>query len=236
VFDRTDVRLRQGQFSLVASAPGVGKSLLATNIAIRTKVPTLYFSADTDEATVRYRACSILSGYPLDQVEATYSEENWKAFFTERLLRADHVDWCYQSDINMDFVWKRLQANAALYGSYPGLVVVDNLANTTTEPENEYAELRGICRDLQTMARLTNTHVLACHHVKGAKESGLYQIGMADLLGNIGKIPELVLGLNFANDNRYINMHVAKNRSGRAGHVVNLGIDYPKATIGGFQI
>ena len=235
LFDRADLRLRMGQFSLVAAAPSVGKSLLATNIAIRTKVPTLYFSADSDEFTVHSRACSILSGYPLDQVEASSKEETWEEFFKDRLRRADHIDWCYQTDINTNFIWKRVQANATMRGGYPYLVIVDNLANTTTGSDNEYAELREICRDLQAMARLTGSHIMACHHVKGAKENGFYQIDLGDLLGNIGKIPEQVLGLNFGGSG-FINAHVAKNRSGKARHSFGLPVDYTTATIGGFTV
>jgi hypothetical protein len=43
---------------MIAAAPNAGKSMLALIYAIRAQVPTLFFSADTDSATVMIRSAA----------------------------------------------------------------------------------------------------------------------------------------------------------------------------------
>jgi hypothetical protein len=236
LFAGNGLSFRRGQFSLMASAPGVGKSVFATNLSIRTRVPVLFFSADSDEWTVRTRACAILSGTQLDDIEKNLNDEAWEAFYADKLAAANHIDWCYQSDIDLEFLVLRLQAHAELRGDYPHLIVVDNLGNTVADQDNEYAELRGTCRELQRIARSTNAHILALHHVKGAKENGVQPIGLGDLLGNIGKISEVVLGMNrLPGDPNAVNISVAKNRGGKSQQQIRMPLDYATATLGGFE-
>lgn len=228
------VKLRRSQFSIVAAAPAVGKSTVATNYAIRTGVPSLYFSADSDEWTVRPRCAAILTGKPLAGVEQDLTDPAWLPFYQETLSQADNVDWCYRSDIDLDFIIQRVKAHKEVRGpASPSLIVVDNLTNTVTS-DDEYGELRGTCRALQGLARTTGAHVMALHHVTGAKENGDQPIWLGDLLGKIGKIPEIVIGFNRM-DQQWLNMTVAKNRGGPSGRQYAVSIDYSRATVGGFQ-
>jgi len=55
---------------MVAAAPNAGKSMFALIYAIKANVPTLFFSADTDTATVMMRAASHLSGHEQLLVES----------------------------------------------------------------------------------------------------------------------------------------------------------------------
>ena len=232
VFQTAGITLRSGQFSILAAAPGVGKTLVATNLAIRLGVGVLYFSADSDEWTVRQRACSVLTGVKLSDVEHQLGEPAWDDYYADQLRQLDHVDWCYQSDIDMEFIVKRLFAYAELRHSWPALIVVDNLANTIVDSDNESSELRTACRELQRIARTTRSHVMALHHVKGAKESGDKQIGLGDLLYNIGKVPETILGLH--RENGGVVISIPKNRGGRSGGAVPLPVDYERATVAGW--
>jgi len=232
VFARAGLVFRRGQFSLVGAAPGVGKTLFATNLCIRTPVPSIYFSADSDEWTVKQRACSILAGHPLTEVEKQLNDETWDAFYAGELRKADHVDWCFQTDIDPEFIVQRLFAHAELRGDYPQLIVVDNLGNTVVDQDNEGSELRAVCRELQRIARATNAHVVGLCHVKGPKENGTQPILLGDLLYNIGKIPELVLGLHRENDGLAVT--VPKFRGGKHGMHIPVPLDYTRATIGGF--
>lgn len=237
VFQQAGLVLRRGQFSLVAAAPSVGKTLFATNVALRTPVPSLYFSADSDEWTVKQRAISILTGEQLATVEHRLNDEAWDKHYTETLRRSDHVDWCFNSDIDLEFIVHRLFAHAELRGEYPQFIVVDNLGNTVVDQDNEGSELRAACRELQRIARLTNAHVMGLHHVKGPKENGVQPILLGDLLYNIGKSSEVVLGLHWPDSTRTsLCLTVPKNRGGKGGLMLRLGADYERATIGGFGV
>lgn len=232
VFGNAGLAFRRRQFSLVAAAPGVGKTLFATNLAVRTPVTALYFSADSDEWTVKQRACSILTGTALSTVERQLGDDVWEKFYTDQLRSSDHVDWCFQSDIELEFVVQRLFAHAELRGEFPELIVVDNLGNSVVDQDNEGSELRGACRELQRIARTTGAHVMALHHVKGPKENGDKPIALGDLLYNIGKIPEVVLGLHREGGN--VMLTVPKNRGGRSGTTLPLPINYSTAIVEGF--
>ena len=53
------IKFRRGQVCMVAAQPNAGKSMFALIYAIKTKVPTLFFSADTDTTTVAIRAAAL---------------------------------------------------------------------------------------------------------------------------------------------------------------------------------
>ena len=48
---------------MVAAAPNAGTSMFALIYAIKADVPTLFFSADTDIATVMMRTAAHISGH-----------------------------------------------------------------------------------------------------------------------------------------------------------------------------
>lgn len=232
-FAAAGLTFRRGQFSLAAAAPGVGKSVFATNLSLRTPVPGFYFSADSDEWTVKQRACSILTGQKLNIVEQQLNDESWDSFYADKLRGSDHVDWSFQTDIDPEYIGLRLKAYAEQRGYYPEFIVVDNLGNTVVDQDNEGSELRAACRDLQALARATKAHVMALHHVKGPKENGDKPILLGDLLFNLGKIPEVVLGLHRDPQDGVI-LTVPKYRGGKHGQAIPLLLDYTTATVSGF--
>lgn len=233
VLQRNGIHLRRGQSSLLCAAPGVGKTIFANNLAVFTPVESLYFSADSDEWTVKQRICAILTGTPLEQVDQQLNDETWDAYYTQVLTGVDHIDWCYQSDIEPEFIVRRLDAHCEQWGDYPDLIVVDNLGDTYDDSGDEYAALRSSVRELKRIARFTNAHVMGLHHVVGAKENGDKPIWLGDLIGKIGKIPEIVLGL-YRPTHDQLNLTVAKNRGGKANMELQLGVDYARARMGGF--
>jgi hypothetical protein len=232
------VCFRRGQFSILAGSPGTGKSVVATNIAIQSPlVPTLFFSADSDEFTVRMRALAISTGAKLDDVEKNTKDSTWVEHYNNDVLPSiNHVDWCFRSDIDLDFIVKRINAYGEIRGEAPHLVVVDNLTNSVNDTDNEYSELRTTCRDLQVIARETGAHILALHHVKGIHEQAEKRatpISLGSLQYNLGKIPEIVIGINSPSDG-VLNCSVPKNRAGRAGVEFYLDMDLSRATVNGF--
>lgn len=245
-FQRIGLVYRRGQFSLLAAGPGVGKTLFATNLAINLPASpaepdgymrnNLYFSADSDEWTVKQRSCSILTDTDLQTVEQQLNEESWERYYTDRLRAVDHIDWCYNPDIDMEFIAQRILAHTEQRGEPPQLVVVDNLGNSVVDQDNEGAELRSACRELQRMARSTRTHIMALHHTVGKYENGDTAIPLNGLLYNLGKIPEVVMSLHWPNpqDKRFVQLTLPKYRGGPQGATVNLPIDYTRAKVGGF--
>lgn len=224
---------RRGQFGLIAAAPGVGKTVWATNWAYRAGVPTLYFSADSDEYTVSTRMIALITGHALFDVERhlANSEDH---IYDGALKAADHIDWCFESHITPDEITPRVHAYEELHGKPPELIVVDNLKNTVDDPMNEYAELGGVSLALQNLARMSHAHVLALHHTKGEYENGDKPIPLGGLLGNLSKIPEQVVTLYRAGPQE-LGFVIAKNRGGRSGSLGVLPVDYEGARVNGYD-
>lgn len=237
VFDQNRVVLRRGQFTLLCSAPSVGKSLLARNIAAKSShVHTLYFSADSDEYTVRTSILGSLTGQQLEEVEYHLTndpDEKWREYYLTILHQADSVEWVFSPSINLDYILLKLQAYAEIYGDYPDLTVIDNIGDMVTEEDEEYAELRRICRELKKIGRKTDTHILGLAHLKGPYESGIKPVDLGALLGNLGKVPENVIGLYWPYPDR-VAMTLPKLRGGKRGVTVPLEINYSTGSVGGF--
>lgn len=237
-FDQHRLVLRQGQFTLLASAPSVGKSVVARNVVVNTRdIRSLYFSADSDEYTVKTTVMGMLTGEAMAEIEKKLTSDAWEHYYQQQLHSADHVDWCFSPEINLDFIANRMKAHTEMYGEFPKLAVVDNIGDMVTEGEEEYAELRSICRELRKMARYTDAHIIGLVHVKGAFEDGQKAVTMGSLLGNLAKTPENVLGLNWTDPTcSRVQMIVAKARGAKRGAVIPLDLNYDNATVGGFYV
>jgi hypothetical protein len=232
LFRQAGLTLRKGQFSLWVAAPNVGKSVVANNFAAHAKDSTVFFSADSDEWTVRTRTAAILTGARLDDVEQHLVTPEWEQYYGERMKAVDHIDWSFRNDIDTEYIGLRLLAHAEITGDFPGFIVVDNMGNAMENPD-DFGELRVICRELQVLGRKLGAHVMALHHVVGSKEDGAQPINLSDVLGKVSKLPEQVIGMSRANDQTLL-VNVVKNRGGRRGSF-HLPIDYPSARIGGFR-
>jgi hypothetical protein len=63
--DEKGTRFLRGQLCLICAGPGTGKSAFVLTYAPLAKVPTLYFSADSDAFTQLSRSLSILTGWSI---------------------------------------------------------------------------------------------------------------------------------------------------------------------------
>ncbi len=168
--EKRDIKFRRGQVCMVAAAPNAGKSMFALVYAIQSKVPTLFFSADTDVATVMLRATAHVSGHTQQTVEKQMSY-NPNAY-SNNLEDISHIQWVFDSSPNLDDIEDEIKAYIELYGVAPQLIVVDNLMNVVAESDNEWAGLRQIMMELHDMARTTEACVLVLHHVSEQTEYG----------------------------------------------------------------
>lgn len=236
VFDQLRLYLRQGQFTLLAAAPSVGKSVFARNLVVKTKVPSLFLSADSDEYTVKTSVLGVITQTELFEIEKNLRDDSWEDYYAEQLRQADHVEWSFNSNIDIDWIVEKMSAYAEVYGDYPKLLIIDNLGDMLTEDGGDiYIELRRICRELRTIARNTNCHIIALHHLTGEYEDGLKQVSLKALEGKVGKVPESVLGLNWRDKTQTtVEMTVPKARGTKRGMVVPISLDYSRALVSDF--
>jgi hypothetical protein len=111
-----------------------------------------------------------------------------------------------------------------VFGCHPHLCVVDNITNVDNggagDAESFTFGLEGMCEYLNDMARETEAHVQALHHVTGEYSDGLKPIPLSGIKGKIGRVPSLGLTIHRDPDepgmNRVLNISPVKNREGFA--------------------
>lgn len=205
--------LRRGQLSMIAAAPGVGKSALALDIAMRLNFRSLYVSADTDSFTMGLRAAAKTTGHPQEQVERGLSDPDLAPMYRDALAKMWNLRFSFDCS-SMEDVRDEVFAYATAHGEFPpGLIVVDNLVNVA-DGEDDYRAMRSAVSDLDRLAHNTGAHVMVLHHATGRYEDGDTPIPQSGLENKVAKIPAQILTLTRVNDS--MGVHIVKNRAGKA--------------------
>ena len=211
---KKQIKFRRGQVCMIAAAPNAGKSMFALIYAIKAKVPTLFFSADTDIATVMMRAASHLSGHSQLTVEEGLSSNRHS--YDRHLSSMDNIQFVFDSSPSLDDIELEIKAYVELFGIPPELIVIDNLMNVVAESDNEWAGLRAIMVDFHDMARKTSACVMVLHHVSEQSEYGKTSDPPARraIHGKVSQLPALILTLGFDPYNKTLKIASVKNRFG----------------------
>lgn len=200
-FEDMKIIFRRGQLCLICAGPGTGKSALALTQAVRSRVPTLYMSADSDAFTQVSRSFSIHTGLTMDETERYARGEE---VLPSTLIKAEELK---QIPIRFNFlaapklsnIEKSMEAFDELYGEYPALTVVDNITNvrngTEDNAENPFGGLEVFLDYANEMARETQSCVIGLHHVNGPYNDQNRPIPMSGVKGQIGRVPQMILTL-----------------------------------------
>jgi len=217
--------IRRGQVTLVGSAPGGGKSGLLTKIATESKVPTLYFSADSDKGTFGIRVVSSTLNVMTDVAEELLIEKDEDA-----LAAVDddtgHMWVNFDSSPSPKDISDETDVFATVYGSYPVLIVVDNLMDVSTPgmlPVEGHDKILDFCKQL---ARRTEAAVVVLCHVTGQYTDGLERIPRSGLINKIDKRPRLILTLYHVGPT-LLGVCVVKNSNGRASSDGSMEVHIP---------
>ena len=208
------IKFRRGQVCMVAAAPNAGKSMFALIYAVKADVPTLFFSADTDTATVMMRAASHLSGHEQLLVESNLLSN--RHYYDKYLSEMESIQFVFDSSPSLDDIELEIKAYVELFGIPPELIVVDNLMNVVSESDNEWAGLRAIMVEFHDMARKTEACVLVLHHVSEQTEYGKTTDPSARraIHGKVSQLPALIITLGFDPHNQVLKVAAVKNRFG----------------------
>jgi len=199
---------------MVAAAPNAGKSMFALIYAVKAKVPTLFFSADTDTTTVMLRAAAHASGHSQVNVEQNLSTDSH--YYDDYFDKLKHIKWVFDSSPSLDDIELEIKAYVELYGQAPELIIIDNLMNVAAETDNEWAGLRAIMMELHDMARKTEACVLVLHHVSEQSEYGSPTEPPARraIHGKVSQLPALILTLGYNPEFNELKIAAVKNRFG----------------------
>ena len=210
-FDKMKIIVSRSELTMIAGTPGIGKSMLALALALKTGVPTLYFSADTNAHTMAMRLASMASGKSQSEVEHLLETDiGWTKLI---LAKGSHVVWSFESSPSLGDIAQEVKAFEELWGIPPSLIVVDNMMDIAGEGGDEYATMKAITKELKILARDTNSAVIVLHHTSEAVPGSPCQ-PRSSILGKISQIPALILTLGV--NGTQLAVAVVKNRYGKA--------------------
>lgn len=212
VLEEHDVRFYRGSVVLVAAAPGVGKSTLVLNYTLRARVPSLYVCMDTPRKLTVVRSVQTLRGLRQYEAESELEDPESKAW--QMLADTMHLASFFRGSAQIQDVECMLGAYAEITGSFPQLVIVDNLVNM----EREYAEQFQLMSDLDAIAKAANICIMVLTHVKGEYVNGTKQIPLNGIVNQITQFPHTVLTLHREDgDESLLHLTCVKNRTGPYG-------------------
>jgi hypothetical protein len=216
------VRLLRGQLALVAAGPGTGKSAFVLSYLLQAKVPTLYFSADSDAFTQLTRSISMLKGWPLEKSAHAVLDDDMEA--VDASLADVPIRMVYDASPSLDRIQEVMTSWFEVYEDYPHVVVIDNVTNvrsgSAANDDDPFSGLESLMEYLHDMARNTQACVIGLHHVTGGYNDADKPIPLSGVKGQITRVPELVLTLFKKFDAMYnitkLCVSAVKNRAGKA--------------------
>jgi len=209
------MRQFRGDVSMVAGPPGSGKSVLALQMAIESKVPMLYVSCDMGPQLTAARSAAILTGRTINEVRSELSDNRGRSA-TRVLLsdRVDHVYMAHESRPTPEKIQSLGLAFGELWGHYPELITIDNTMNLFSGHENEWTGLRELSHIMHFFAQDWGSHVMALHHINLAGLDPTVPAPLGALKGQISELPALIL--HIAKWQGKLRVAAVKNRNGNA--------------------
>lgn len=228
-FENAKIRFKRSQLSVIAAAPGCGKTALTIWHTLRLidgdkGVPILYMCADTDMMTVAATALAGILGIRMEEAEQRIGQEDPEAI---SLLEewSDHIWFCFLRGPSLEDIGIELKAYAHVHGEWPHMIVIDTL-RSISEGGDDLQRYSTIMPALADMANNVNAHVSVLHHVTGAWENGDKPIPRTGIEYKVTKEASLVLTL-FRPDDDFLGVRVVKNRNGPAWTDASYGVDLP---------
>jgi hypothetical protein len=209
VLRRNQIRLRRGNLHLLAGKTGSMKTMFVLDLVKKMQVPTLYFSNDSDEATVAQRVLANSVQRTTEAVaEDLDRDKNWASSTLDTM---EHVRWVFDPSPSLDDVDLEMEAFNEVYGDYPWLVVIDIMDNISYFEDSDHGSAARILQFLHSSARNSGAAVLVVHHCSEAADENPCP-PRSSILQKQNKLP--VLELTVANHGEWFFIAPVKNRHG----------------------
>jgi len=206
------VRFRRGQVTMIAGQPNSGKSLLALFYAVKSNVPTLYISADTDAYTTAIRAAAVITGSQVNTVEEAFTSGAGYEFYEDELKTLKHLRFDFDPSPTLDDIQLSIQAYGEAFGEYPQLLIIDNLLNIAALHDNEWTGMRDIAKAMHHIARETDAAVFMLHHTTEAEGRPELPPSRKSIQGKISQLPEMILTVAMDHETSEYRIACVKNR------------------------
>lgn len=209
-----DIVVRRGQVTLIAAQPNDGKSLLTiwgagqwAELGLR----SLVFSADTDEETTLRRVSASITGKTQNEIEQRM-RSGWDDVAESLAKLEGRLAFDFETDPSYQHIYEELVAAWELWGSYPEIVIIDNLMDVAGDNEDEYGGMRDSMRAFKRFARLTGAAFIILHHCNESEKRENHPPARREITGKVAQKPEMILTLQLDGD--FMRIACVKNRNG----------------------
>jgi hypothetical protein len=229
------VVFRRAQLHMIAAQPGGGKTMLALWYAVKSGVPTLYFSADSDARTMTVRTAAILMGKTVREIENLLNSDH--AYIVEKALDegASHIRFDFDPGPSLSDIEEEIHAYVELHADTPHMIVLDNLLNVAGSNDNEWTAMRDAMSAFHYMARETESAFVVLHHVSENDSKPNVPAPRKSLQGKVSQLPELVLSVALDGTREQYKIATVKNRHGQADptaeNFITVSVDPARMTL-----
>jgi replicative DNA helicase len=222
--------LHPGQLILIAARPGLGKSTLALDFArsaaLRSRVPTVFFSLEMSATEISQRLMSAETSVPLSAIRKSkdLQSEGWKRINT---LQPKLDDTPLFIDDSPNLTLSEIRAKCRRLKAQHGikLVIIDYLQLMTSgkKVENRQQEVSEFSRSLKLLAKELGVPIVALSQLNRGPENSpdkKPQLSHLRESGSLEQDADIVLLLHrerFAEQGENRNdaeIHIAKHRNG----------------------
>jgi replicative DNA helicase len=222
--------LHPGQLILIAARPGLGKSTLALDFArsaaLRSHVPTVFFSLEMSATEISQRLMSAETNVPLSAIRKSkdLQSEGWKRINT---LQPKLDDTPLYIDDSPNLTLSEIRAKCRRLKAQHGikLVIIDYLQLMTSgkKVENRQQEVSEFSRSLKLLAKELGVPIVALSQLNRGPENApdkKPQLSHLRESGSLEQDADIVLLLHrerFAEQGENRNdaeIHIAKHRNG----------------------
>lgn len=231
--DHQLIGMRGGQFIIIAGRPGMGKTVLAMNIArnVAETVPVGIFSLEMDSSEIAKRMLSAEANIDHAKLErGGLSHDDWLAV-ADADISLKKLPIFYDSDVYLTETMLRSKTSMLVNQHQVGVIIIDyiQLMGCSIKTEQRYVALGIVSRALKGIAREFNIPVIGVAQLNRATET------RPDKRPNLGDLREC--GNFEADANKVILLYrdeyydkdsadkgiaeciVAKNRNGETGTI-----------------
>ena len=202
------IRFREGTATYVAGVPGAMKTGWTLYEVGRLNLPTLYFSADSEDFEMVERAAAMMTGDTMQQVRAQpekYAEH----------LESLNIRMVFEDSPSYDDVVMEVAAYHEVFGAFPRIIVIDNMLNLQGQSEDEWSSHRDHAKVIHKLTRITRAAVFVLAHMGEDKvDPSAAPQPRTKLQGKVSHLPKVILSLAF--DGQVLKIAAVKNRFGPA--------------------
>lgn len=214
-----------GEVVTIVAETGVGKTMLLQNLALHTRLQTLFFELELPGTLTFERFVGMATDRSGANVQSMYTmgeRPKWR-----ESGRLSHVHVCSQSRMPPAEIERIIRHAGLKTGSTPQLVLVDYVQLIRGAGKDRYEDASDAAEDLKVIAKATDTIIVMTSQVKrkGEKSGGEITLQDAKGSGSIENSSGLVLGAWRDQDDKFLlHIKVLKNTKGISGKIVTCRI------------